>query len=224
MNLKVDPGEMVALIGPSGGGKTTLLKIMMGLFEPSYGEVLIDGKPLASIGLHKWRSQIGSVMQEDVLYAGSLAENIAFFDPVIDMERVTEVARYAAIADDIERMPMGYETLVGDMGSALSGGQRQRVLLARALYARPQVIFTDEGTSHLDPALEDAIGERMARLEITRVLVVHRPESLKNPNKIVRVRNGNALPDGVHRPFIGGLYTCVTYADTSRKMSSGVMP
>jgi ATP-binding cassette, subfamily B, bacterial CvaB/MchF/RaxB len=188
VNLRVEPGDMVALVGPSGGGKTTLLKIMMGLIEPSYGQVLVDRKPLASLGLHQWRRSIGSVAQDDVLYAGSLAENIAFFDPEIDMERVVAAAKSADIHETIEGMPMRYDTLVGDMGSALSGGQRQRVLLARALYPDPAVLFIDEGTAHLDPLAEKRVMDSLAALPITRVISAHRPAIMAQSQRAFLVR------------------------------------
>jgi ATP-binding cassette subfamily B protein RaxB len=192
VNLKIEPGEMVALVGPSGGGKTTLLKIMMGLIEPSYGQVLVDGKPLASFGLHQWRRSIGSVAQDDVLYAGSLAENIAFFDPEIDMARVVAAARCAAIHETIERMPMRYDTLVGDMGSALSGGQRQRVLLARALYPNPALLFIDEGTAHLDVDAERQVMEALVQLPVTRVVSAHRPGAVAHAARTILVAGGQA--------------------------------
>ena len=192
-NFKVEPGEMVALIGPSGGGKTTLLKIMMGLFEPSYGQVLVDGRPLASFG-PAWRREIGSVTQDDQLFAGTLAENIAFFDPEIDMARVVAVARLASIHDEIEAMPMRYDSLVGDMGSALSGGQKQRVLLARALYPDPAVIFIDEGTAHLDPASEALVMAAIKSLPMTRILSAHRPLPMEVADKVLVVRGGTVSP------------------------------
>jgi ATP-binding cassette subfamily B protein RaxB len=193
VNVKIAAGEMVALVGPSGGGKTTLLKIMMGLMEPSYGQVLVDGKPLAGIGLEAWRRRIGSVMQDDMLYAGTLAENIAFFDPEIDMARVVEVAKLAAINDDIEAMPMRYDSLVGDMGSALSGGQRQRVLLARGLYAEPAVLFVDEGTAHLDDTSEQRVMEALSAFAATRIVSAHRPAVGRAADATVMVRNGSVV-------------------------------
>jgi ATP-binding cassette subfamily B protein RaxB len=194
VNFKIEAGEMVALVGPSGGGKTTLLKIMMGLMEPSYGQVLVDGKPLAAVGLDAWRRRIGSVMQDDGLYAGTLAENIAFFDPEIDMERVVEVATLAAIHQDIEAMPMRYDSLVGDMGSSLSGGQRQRVLLARALYSDPAVLFIDEGTAHLDATSEQQVMKALANRPITRIISAHRPQAIEAASRMVLVRDGHAFP------------------------------
>jgi ATP-binding cassette subfamily B protein RaxB len=190
INLKVEAGSSVALVGPSGGGKTTLLKIMMGVFQPTHGQVLVDGKPLANLGLGKWRQQIGSVAQDDQLFAGTLAENIAFFDPEISMDRVVEAARLACIHDEIEKMPLQYDTLVGDMGSVLSGGQKQRVLLARALYGRPRILFIDEGTAHLDPVLEAEVVRSLDGLGITRIVIAHRPQAIQTAERLVAVAGG----------------------------------
>ena len=193
VSLKIEPGEMVALIGPSGGGKTTLLKIMMGLFDPGFGEVLIGGRQLSSFDKRKARQAIGSVAQDDDLFAGSLAENIAFFDPEIDMARVEEVAAQACILDDIDKMPMRFDTMVGDMGSVLSGGQKQRVLLARALYHKPQILFIDEGTAHLDPQTEESVLQALAKIGITIVVVAHRSKSIERANRVVAVMSGLAI-------------------------------
>lgn len=192
LSLQIESGEMVALVGPSGGGKTTLLKLMMGLLEPGYGQVLVDGKPLSAISVDQWRRRIGSVAQDDMLYAGSLAENIAFFDPEIDMERVVEVAKLAAVHDTIEAMPMRYDTLVGDMGSALSGGQKQRALLARALYPDPAVLFMDEATAHLDADSERQVMEAIGQLPITRIVSAHRPGAIIQASRTIIVANGLA--------------------------------
>jgi ATP-binding cassette subfamily B protein RaxB len=128
-----------------------------------------------------------------MLYAGSLAENIAFFDPEIDMERVREVASMAQIDAEIEKMPMGYESMVGDMGSVLSGGQLQRVLLARALYPDPKVLILDEGTANLDAENETKILETLKALPITRIAIAHEPATLKTATRIYRMKNGQAL-------------------------------
>jgi len=175
VNLAVEPGEFVTIMGPSGGGKTTLMKLMLGLLEPTSGEVLIDGAPLPTIGARAYREQVAAVMQEDQLLSGSIADNICFFDPEFDEERMTRCAGLAGIHDEIMAMPMTYNSLVGDMGSSLSGGQKQRVLLARALYRQPRVLFLDEGTAHLDLDNEQHINESLARLSMTRVSVAHRP-------------------------------------------------
>jgi ATP-binding cassette subfamily B protein RaxB len=144
INLVVEPGDHIAITGPSGGGKSTLMKIILGLVEPESGDILIDGQPLARFGNQNYRRQIGAVAQDDNLFAGTLADNIALFDEVPDMARIVASATAAAIHDDITKMPMQYETLVGDMGSTLSGGQKQRVLMARALYRQPRLLVIDE--------------------------------------------------------------------------------
>ncbi len=190
VTLRIEPGEFLAIAGPSGCGKSTLLKVLSGLYEASAGEVLIDGRPIAAWGPRALRAQIGFVAQDDVLLQGAIAENIAGFDPQIDMGRVQEAAGLAAIAADISTMPMGYQTLVGDMGSALSGGQKQRILLARALYRRPALLILDEGTSHLDVDTERAINAALQSLAITRVVVAHRPETLRSAGRIVVMERG----------------------------------
>ncbi len=190
ISLKIHPGEMVAFVGPSGGGKTTLLKILMGLFEPSAGHVSLGDQRLSDLPKHAFRSRVGVVAQDDVLYAGSLAENISFFDIDIDTDRIVEVAKLACIHDDIVRMPLRYESLVGDMGSSLSGGQKQRVLLARALYGRPEILFMDEGTANLDPASEQKIMSALASLNITRILVAHRPALVNASDRVFLCAEG----------------------------------
>lgn len=190
VDLKVDPGEHIAITGASGGGKSTLMKVLLGLVEPDEGQVLIDGVPLARFGHKNFHDQIGAVLQEDSLFAGSLADNIALFDEHPDMMRIEEAAAAAAIHDEILGMPMGYETMVGDMGSALSGGQKQRLLLARALYRRPRVLLMDEGTSALDPAREQAVNAAVARLGITRIMIAHRLETILCASRIYAVEDG----------------------------------
>jgi ATP-binding cassette subfamily B protein RaxB len=189
VNLFVTPGETVALIGPSGGGKTTLLKIMLGFYSPGSGEVLIDGERLHDFGLRRYRGQIGAVFQDDILYAGNIAENVSFFDSEIDIDRVQSAARMACIHDDIAAMPMGYESLIGNMGSTLSGGQKQRVLLARALYNKPKILFMDEATAHLDLQTEAAVNSAIASLGITRVIIAHRREAIDLADKVFMVAN-----------------------------------
>lgn len=190
INLRIDAGESVAVVGSSGCGKTTLLKIMTGLFEPSSGDVLLDGTPLKAYGLKRFRKQIGVVMQEDDLFAGSIAENIAFFSPESDMARVIQAAEAAQIHEEILALPMKYESLVGDMGAALSGGQKQRIMLARALYRQPKILFMDEGTAHLDVTTERKVNQSIAGLGITRIIIAHRPETIESADRVVEIKNG----------------------------------
>jgi ATP-binding cassette, subfamily B, bacterial CvaB/MchF/RaxB len=148
-SLRIEPGEFVAITGPSGGGKTTLMKLMLGLFDPASGEVLIDGYTIGALGVSNLRVQVGVVMQDDQLLSGSIQENISFFDTAFDPTWVQHCAEAAGIHSDIMRMPMGYHTLVGDMGRALSGGQRQRILLARALYRKPRILCFSTRAPHI---------------------------------------------------------------------------
>jgi ATP-binding cassette subfamily B protein RaxB len=184
VSLIVEPGEHVAITGPSGGGKSTLVKLMLGLLEPDSGEVLVDGVPLKQFGYAHYRQQVGGVLQDDHLFAGSIADNIALFDDAPEMERIFASAHAAAIHDEIARMPMAYDTLVGDMGSSLSGGQKQRVLLARAVYRQPRLLLMDEGTSHLDAVREAAINATVGQLGITRIIVAHRAETIRAAERI----------------------------------------
>jgi ATP-binding cassette, subfamily B, bacterial CvaB/MchF/RaxB len=194
LSLAVRAGESVALIGPSGCGKTTLLKIMLGQLEPVEGEVLIGGMPLKQLGLAYYRSLIGTVMQNDRLFAGSLADNICFFDPTPDQAQIEHCAKLARIHEPITKMPMGYNTLIGDMGSTLSGGQTQRLLLARALYKQPSLLFLDEATSHLDIQLEKQISEEIAQLPLTRIVIAHRPETIAASGRVIDLGRKSATP------------------------------
>ncbi|MGN7875263.1 peptidase domain-containing ABC transporter [Roseateles sp. 22389] len=190
VNLTVPAGQSIAITGPSGSGKTTLLKVLLGLLAPEEGEVRYGGMPMRQLGLRNVRRQIGTVMQEDVLLTGSLADNIACFDTQPDPERVQAAAMLAQIHEDICRMPMGYQTLVGDLGSGLSGGQKQRVLLARAIYRRPRILALDEATSHLDVTRERAVTANLARLPLTRLMIAHRPDTIAGAERVIVLEGG----------------------------------
>lgn len=199
VSFRIAAGESVAIVGPSGGGKTTLINILLGILAPTQGEVLIGGQSVNQVGLDTLRRMIGTVLQDDVLFAGSLADNISFFDPQADHAWIAECARMAAIHQDIAAMPMGYNTLVGDMGTILSGGQKQRVLLARALYKRPQILFLDEATSHLDIEREHLVNTAIKSIHITRVIVAHRPETINSANRAIVLAGGKVIDD---MPFL----------------------
>lgn len=185
LNLRIEAGETVAITGSSGCGKTTLLKILASLLQPVEGQVLIDGEPLGHIGQEQWRSMIGVVMQDDQMFAGSLADNICFFDDRPDQQRIETCARLASLHDEIRAMPMGYHTLIGDMGTVLSGGQKQRALIARALYRQPGVLLLDEATSHLDVHNERAVSAAIRATAVTRVIVAHRPETIRSADRVI---------------------------------------
>jgi ATP-binding cassette subfamily B protein RaxB len=194
VSLEVNSGDYVAITGPSGGGKSTLVKIILGLLEPVSGVVLVDGERLARFGYKNYHDQIAAVLQDDNLFAGSLADNIALFDDAPDMARIISAATTAAIHEEITGMAMGYDTLVGDMGSSLSGGQKQRVLLARALYRRPKLLVLDEGTAHLDVETERQVNAAIGKLGITRIVVAHRRETILEANRVFKLHKGQLRP------------------------------
>ncbi|MFL6629142.1 MAG: peptidase domain-containing ABC transporter, partial [Vitreoscilla sp.] len=200
VDLVVEAGRSLAVTGPSGCGKTTLVKVLLGLLPPTEGEVLFDGTPIHRLGLSHYRALIGTVMQEDRLFSGSVADNICFFDPQPDIERIEDCARLAAIDAEIRAMTMGFHTLVTDVGTGLSGGQKQRVLLARALYRRPRILVLDEATSHLDLVNERSVNEAVRAMALTRVIVAHRPETIATADRVVALAAGHLASDSASGP------------------------
>ena len=187
LSFSIAPGESLAIAAPSGTGKTTLAKLVLGLLEPTEGTILYGGIDIRTLGLARYRSQVGAVMQEDSLFAGSIADNISLFDAETTPLKIEAAARQAQIHDEIAAMPMGYQTLVGDMGSSLSGGQKQRVLLARALYRKPRFLVLDEATSHLDLENERIVNTLVDQLKVTKLVLSHRSETLKAANRILKL-------------------------------------
>ena len=196
LSLQIEPGESVAIVGESGCGKSTLAALLLGVYKPQAGAIDVGGVPLERVGLSAWRGMVGTVTQDDTLFAGSVADNISFFDAQPDYDRLADCARLACIHDDIEMMAMGYQTLVGDMGTVLSGGQKQRVLLARALYKKPQILILDEATSHLDVKTEAKVTQAIAQLDMTRIIIAHRPETIGSARRVVELEGGRVIFDG----------------------------
>ena len=195
-SLTIAAGESVAIVGGSGCGKTTLVNLLLGSLKAVEGTIRIGGIPLERLGNNAWRRMVGTVMQDDSLFAGSIADNISFFDTRPDLPWIEQCARLAAIHKDIEAMPMGYQTLVGDMGTVLSGGQKQRVLLARALYKRPSVLILDEATSNLDIKREAEVNHSISELNISRIVVAHRPETIGAVRRVIELGEGKVVFDG----------------------------
>lgn len=195
LSFTIPAGSFVAIVGESGAGKTTLMRIILGLMKPQSGGLVIDGQPMGPANTANWRERISAVLQDDQLLSGTLADNISFFADQVDMQRIEAAARMAHIHATIVAMPMGYQSLIGDMGNALSAGQRQRILLARALYRDPDAIFLDEGTANLDEENEIAVADMLASLPITRVAISHRPALVERADIVLRMVNGKMIVD-----------------------------
>lgn len=193
LNIIVEPGESVALVGPSGVGKTTLLKVMCGLLSPTSGDVLADELDINKIGLNNYRLSTACVLQEDRLFSGSISENICGFEDNPDEAFIIECARHSNIHDEIMKMPMGYETIIGELGTGISGGQKQRLLIARALYRKPGILFMDEATSHLDLNNEANINHAISNLSITRIIVAHRPSTIASADRVINLSTYSSL-------------------------------
>jgi ATP-binding cassette subfamily B protein RaxB len=202
LNATFEAGRSVAIVGPSGCGKTTLLNLLLGLIQPTSGRILLDGQDIRQIGMRAYRQQVGAIMQDDELLAGSIADNISFFDAEANPIRIEHSAQMASIHQDITEMTMGYSALVGDMGSSLSGGQIQRLLLARALYKQPSILFMDEATSHLDTATEEKITEQIRTLKMTRFIIAHRLETISRADSILELRNGKLTDVSPAKPQV----------------------
>ncbi len=199
VSFRIEAGESVAITGGSGSGKTTLLKLLASLLQPTEGEILVDGQPLARTDVRRYRSMIGVVLQDDQMFAGSIGDNISFFASDHSDARVEACAKLAAVHDDILAMPMAYGSLSGDMGTVLSGGQKQRVLIARALYRKPSILLLDEATSHLDLDNERLVNGAIRTLEMTRVIVAHRPQTIQSAGRVITLNNGKVISPHVTR-------------------------
>ena len=226
VSIDIVPGQTVAIVGRSGSGKSTLGKLLLGLYEPEEGEVRYDGLPARGLDRQLLRRQLGVVLQEPVLFSGSIRENIAFNDPGVSLERVVAAARLAEIHEDVARMPMGYETPLSEGGAGLSGGQRQRIALARALLHRPAVLFLDEATSHLDVETEAAVDRNLRALACTRIIIAHRLSTVRDADAILVMEAGRVVERGTHDQLValGGAYAALSQRQDSASPPPAPVP
>lgn len=198
ISVNVWAGQKIALVGKTGSGKSTLGKLLIGLVTPTKGNILFDGLPLQTLNYHEVRSQFGIVLQESFIFSGSIRENISLNNPEMKMAQIVQAAQAAAIHDEIEQMPMGYETQVSEGGSAFSGGQRQRLALARALAHHPSILLLDEATSALDVATERAVEQNLHRFKCTQIIIAHRLSTIRNADVILVLDQGQIVEMGPH--------------------------
>lgn len=199
LDVDVQSGECIAIKGPSGTGKSTLAKLMVGLLEPDSGEIRIGGSLISELRREALREQIACVLQDDQLFSGTVAENIAFFEPGFSRDEVVGAAKLAQIHDEIMAMPLRYDSRIIDLGASLSGGQRQRLILARALYRKPRILVLDEASSHLDLENERRVNQAIRGLDITRIIIAHRPQTLASADRVLELRDGRLI-DVSHFP------------------------
>ena len=210
VSFSVSAGQVIGIVGPSGSGKSTVAKLIQRLYIPERGRVLVDGVDLAMVDTSWLRRQVGSVLQENVLFNQSIRDNIALPDPAMPIERVVEAAKLAGAHDFILELPEGYDTIVGERGASLSGGQRQRIAIARALVTNPRILIFDEATSALDYESERIIQDNMQRIAQGRTVFViaHRLSTVRRSNRIITIDRGRLVEDGTHEELInkGGRY------------------
>ena len=216
VNLHIRPGEMLALVGPSGGGKSTLCQLIPRFYEATKGDITIDGQNIRDVKIADLRNSIGIVQQDVFLFAGSILDNIRYGRPDATMDEVIEAAKQAEIHEDIMKMPQGYDTIVGERGIMLSGGQKQRVSIARIFLKNPRVLILDEATSALDTVTERRIQAAFDRLAKgrTTLVIAHRLSTIKNADEIIVIGEHGILERGTHAELVaqGGVYAGLAYS------------
>ncbi|MDY6876290.1 MAG: peptidase domain-containing ABC transporter [Chloroflexota bacterium] len=226
VSVSIEPGQKVALVGRTGAGKTTLGMLLLGLYTPTEGETLYDGVPLQRLNYRTLRRQFGVVLQAPFLFSGSIRQNITFNDAGLSLEQVIEAARLAAIHEEILQMPMGYETMIAEGGSALSGGQRQRLALARALAHDPAVLLLDEATSDLDAMTEQLVDQNLSQLSSTRIVIAHRLSTVRNADLILVLDEGMIVERGSHKELLarGGYYADLVHSQLETEAVGVALP
>ena len=210
LSFEIPSGQTIALVGRSGSGKTTIAKLLLGLYTPNQGKILIDGYDIATLSLKSVRQQIGIVDQDSFLFGASIRENISLNNPSINLGDVIESAKLAGIHEFIKSLPMGYETHIGEGGGLLSGGQRQRIAIARALINNPKILILDEATSHLDTESEQIIQTNLNTIRQNRTIfiIAHRLSTIRNSDMILVLDKGVLIESGNHEELMvkSGLY------------------
>ena len=202
LSLKIRPGQYVAIVGSTGCGKSTLMRLMLGFETPQKCAIYYDGKDIAGIDLKSLRRRIGTVMQNGKLFQGDIFSNITISAPWLTLDDAWEAAELSGIADDIRRMPMGMNTLISEGGGGVSGGQRQRLMIARAIAPKPKILMFDEATSALDNITQKTVSESLDRLKCTRIVIAHRLSTIKQCDRIIYLENGKIVEDGSYNELI----------------------
>jgi ATP-binding cassette, subfamily B, bacterial len=213
INLTIHAGQKVAIVGRTGSGKSTLGRLLLGLYLPTEGTISYDGIPLHTLNYQEVRRQFGVVLQDSSVFSGSVLHNITLNNPDMGLEKATQAAEMAAIHDDIVQMPMGYETFVSEGGSALSGGQRQRLALARAFASSPAIMLLDEATSNLDVITEQKVEASLQKLACTQIIIAHRLSTIRNADLILVMEQGAIVERGSHHELMArnGYYAHLMY-------------
>jgi ABC-type bacteriocin/lantibiotic exporter with double-glycine peptidase domain len=202
LSLKIRPGQYVAIVGATGCGKSTLMRLLLGFEKPQKGAVYYDGKDIAGIDLKSLRRKIGVVLQNGKLFQGDIFSNIIISAPHLTMDEAWKAAEMAGIAEDIRNMPMGMHTMISEGSGGISGGQRQRIMIARAIAPNPKIIMLDEATSALDNITQKIVSDSLETLKCTRVVIAHRLSTIRECDRIIYLENGRILEDGTYDELI----------------------